>query len=120
MLNQHNPTASPIEGKRFQTDQSTSAVPQPTVVPQPVADTKQFRVDLDGVLQRLKDAPHPATWTSRERALAITKIQEAIMWLGMDLKAMKEAGLSDAPNPYPSSYDPSSPTIEPTAQGLKL
>jgi len=52
---------------------------------------------------------------SRERSLAITKIQEAIMWLGMDLKAIGES-----PNPYPESYNPESPVIEPTADGLKL
>lgn len=42
------------------------------------------------------------------------------MWLGMDLKAQSEEGASGCANPYPTSYDPSSPTIEPTADGLKL
>lgn len=52
---------------------------------------------------------------SRERSLAITKLQEAVMWLGMDLKRL------GTPNPYPSSKDPSTGTvIEPTADGLKL
>ena len=82
--------------------------------------TKQFRKDLDGVLQRLKTSgdpknPHPHARASRERSLAITKLQEAIMWLGMDLK-----DIGETPNPYPHSYDPSSPVIEPTADGLKM
>jgi hypothetical protein len=52
---------------------------------------------------------------SRERSLAITKLQEAVMWLGMDLKRL------GTENPYPSSKDPSTGTkIEPTADGLKL
>ena len=88
-----------------------------------VAFTKQTRQHLDHALQVLKqqsDHAAPTARPSRERSIAITKLQEAIMWLGMDLKAMKEAGLSDEPNPYPSSYDPSSPKIEPTADGLKL
>jgi len=83
-----------------------------------VSQTKQFRKDLDGILQRLKlssipGGPHPCR-ASRERSLAVTKIQEAIMWLGMDLKDIGES------NPYPNSYNPASPVIEPTADGLKL
>lgn len=90
----------------------------------PIIETKTFRRDLDAVLQRIKEAtgenPPPAERSgrgvrrSRERSLAVTKLQEAIMWLGMDLKAQ------DVPNPYPSSYDPSTQTIEPTADGVKL
>jgi hypothetical protein len=75
-----------------------------------IAETKQFRQDLDAVLQRIKMSPRKG----RERALAVTKLQEAIMWLGMDLKDL------GTPTPYPSSYDPSSPVVEPTADGLKL
>lgn len=91
-----------------------------------VAQTKQHRKDLDEVLQRLKDdsgrrspeesakSGNTPTRASRERSLAVTKIEEAIMWLGMDLKAQ------NTPNPYPHSYDPTSPIIDPTADGLKL
>jgi hypothetical protein len=75
-----------------------------------VIETKQFRVDLDQVLQKLKGADRK----SRERSLAVTKLQEAIMWLGMDLKDQNTA------NPYPNSYDPSNSTIDKTADGLKL
>ena len=90
--------------------------------PKEVQDTKQFRKDLDTVLQTIKrrserdpacDVEHGFR-ASRERDIAITKIQEAIMWLGMDLKSLNE------PNPYPESYNPESPDIEPTADGLKL
>ena len=92
-------------------------------------DTKQFRKDLDEALSRLKNASnadrelrgsddHPRS--SRERLLSITKIQEAIMWLGMDLKAQREEGACDCENPYPESYNPDSPVIEPTADGIKL
>jgi len=75
-----------------------------------IVETKQFRVDLDAVLQRLKDSPRK----SRERSLVVTKLQEAIMWLGMDLKDLA------APNPYPNSYNPTNTIVEPTADGLKL
>jgi hypothetical protein len=93
--------------------------------PTDVSQTKQFRKDLDAVLQRLKrdshhTAPHAGARASRERALAVTKIQEAIMWLGMDLKAINEELPGASPNPYPHSYDPASPVIEQTADGLKL
>ena len=92
------------------------------------ADTKQWRKDLDEVLQRIKrqsglgpnsDGSSPygssSAYSSFERSLAVTKLQEAIMWLGMDLKEIGET-----PNPYPHSYDPTSPVIEPTADGLKM
>jgi hypothetical protein len=89
-----------------------------------VAQTKQHRKDLDEVLQRIRRdsdrsytgerAPDHVVRTSRERSIAITKLQEAIMWLGMDLKDI------GTPNPYPSSYDPKSPVVAPTADNLKL
>jgi len=74
-----------------------------------VSYDKTLRMNIDRELQILKQLP-----ASRERSLAITKLQEAIMWLGMDLKRLNE------PNPYPQSYNPNSPDIEPTADGLKL
>lgn len=74
-----------------------------------VVANKALRRDIDEIIQRTKTLP-----PSRERALAITKLQEGVMWLGMDLKRLNEA------NPYPNSKDPSNTKIEPTADGLKL
>lgn len=76
----------------------------------PVYETKFARKELDKTLQFLKGLSR----TSDERDASIFKLKEAIMWLGMDLKALNE------PNPYPQSYNPASPVIEPTADGLKL
>lgn len=70
---------------------------------------KQLRRDIDDKIQLVKALP-----PSRERSICITKLQEAVMWLGMDLKRL------DTPNPYPNSKDPSNTKIEPTADGLKL
>ena len=104
--------------------QYNMAETETATVPPAVAQTKQHRKDLDDVLQRIKRdsdkgytgerAPDHSVRSSRERSLAITKVEEAIMWLGMDLKAQ------NTPNPYPSSYNPQSPVIEPTADNLKL
>lgn len=75
-----------------------------------VVANKQLRKGIDEKIQEIKNLP-----PSRERSLAITKLQEGVMWLGMDLKRLNEE------NPYPSSKDPSSgDKIEPTAGGLKL
>lgn len=74
-----------------------------------VIENKQLRKDIDEKIQRVKYLP-----ASRERSIAVTKLQEAVMWLGMDLKRLNE------PNPYPNSKDPSNTKIEPTADGLKL
>ncbi|MEO2064493.1 MAG: hypothetical protein ABGW97_16035 [Christiangramia sp.] len=74
-----------------------------------VKANKKLRRDLDQRLQEVKDLP-----PSRERAITITKLQEAIMWLGMDLKRLNEA------DPYPESKNPENSIIEPTADNLNL
>lgn len=75
-----------------------------------VMANKRLRQEIDVKIQEVKELP-----CSRERSLCITKLQEAVMWLGMDLKRLETL------NPYPSSKDPSTGTkIEPTADGLKL
>ena len=75
-----------------------------------VVSDKELRRDTDDIIQRIKLLP-----PSRERSLSITKLQEGVMWLGMDLKRLNQ------PNPYPSSKDPSTGLkIEPTADNLKL
>lgn len=71
---------------------------------------KQLRKAIDQLIQQLRLLP-----ASRERSLSITKLQEGVMWLGMDLKRL------GTPNPYPSSKDPETGSkVEPTADGLKL
>lgn len=85
---------------------------------------KELRRDIDAIIQRLKASSQQRESNlyraSRERSLAITKLQEAVMWLGMDLKAINEENPGAVENPYPSSKDPSTTKIEPTADGLKL
>lgn len=75
-----------------------------------VINTKQLRKDIDVLIQRVKELEK-----TRETSLAITKLQEGVMWLGMYLKKLGES------NPYPSSKDPATGIrIEPTADGLRL
>ena len=77
---------------------------------QEITENKRLRKELDEKIQEVKNLP-----PSRERSLAITKLQEAVMWLGKDLKRLNDT------NPYPSSKDPSTgDKIEPTADGLKM
>ena len=69
---------------------------------------KELRRDIDSIINRVRGLE-----SCRETAIVIMKLQEAVMWLGMDLKRLNQ------PNPYPSSKDPSTGTkIEPTADGL--
>lgn len=73
-----------------------------------IPKVKQLRKDIDDVIQRVKTLDN-----CREVSICITKLQEAVMWLGMDLKRINDI------NPYPSSKDPSTGTIiEPTADNL--
>ncbi len=71
---------------------------------------KQLRQDIDSIIQRIRELE-----SSRETSLSITKLQEGVMWLGMELKRRNDV------NPYPSSKDPSTgDKIEPTADNLKF
>lgn len=75
-----------------------------------IPKVKQLRKDIDDVIQRVKDLDG-----CREVSICITKLQEAVMWLGMDLKRIGDI------NPYPNSKDPSTGTkIDPTADNLKF
>ena len=75
-----------------------------------IPKVKQLRKDIDDVIQRVK-----ALDDCREVSICIIKLQEAVMWLGMDLKRIGET------NPYPNSKDPSTGTkIDPTADNLKF
>jgi hypothetical protein len=73
--------------------------------PDPVAETKQARQTIKALHEELSASPRK----SRSRSLAITKLEEASMWLGKDLQELNE------PNPYPRSHDPKDPVIDATA-----
>ena len=60
-------------------------------VDQEIIANKTARRDTDAIIQSIKSLP-----PSRERSLAITKLQEGVMWLGMDLKRINDS------NPSPS------------------
>lgn len=79
-----------------------------------VITVKCLRRDLDGQLKILKALP-----PSRERSLAITKIQEGVMWLGMDLNRIATENPGYLPDPYPHSKDPSNTIIDPPAEELR-
>lgn len=75
-----------------------------------IVEIKQLRKDIDSIIQRVKSIE-----PCREVSICITKLQEAVMWLGMDLKRLGN------PNPYPGSKDPNSGDIvHPTADNLKM
>ena len=75
-----------------------------------IPKVKQLRKDIDDVIQRVKTLD-----SCREVSICITKLQEAVMWLGMDLKRIGDI------NPYPNSKDPSTGTkIDTTADNLKF
>ena len=84
-------------------------------IEQEIVANKELRKNIDSIIQQVKALP-----ASRERSITITKLQEAVMWLGMDLKRINELNPTACPNPYPNSKDPSNTKIEPTADGLKL
>ena len=94
--------------------------------PTAISQINDWRRQLDGILQSIKYDSHPTAtheWarSSRERSLAVRKLQAAIMWLDMDLKAINnESPSEETTNPYPQSYNPESPVIHPTADGLTL
>lgn len=74
---------------------------------------KELRRDIDAIIQRLKtDMFNPADHaaqrrSSRERSLAVTKLQEARHWLGEDLAEL------NAPYPYPKGNDLTTTEVDP-------
>lgn len=91
---------------------------------------KQFRVDADALLQRMKEhrkqlpealASHhlakefgDAGEVMAQHTLSMRDLESAIMRQGMVLKNI------GGEKPYPESYNPASPVIEPPADGLKM
>ena len=57
-------------------------------VEQNLKATRQLMANLDSELQKLKCLDG-----SRERSLAISRLQEAILWLGLDFKKFNERNL---------------------------
>jgi len=84
-------------------------------IEQEIHQNKGLRRDIDTIIQDVKALP-----PSRERSLSITKLQEAVMWLGMDLERIRWAHPDKVSDPYPTSELPEFPKIEPTADGLRL
>jgi len=83
-------------------------------VEQHIVEVKELRRDIDVQIQKVKQLK-----ASRELSLVITKLQEGVMWSGMELKRVCEVTGVGA-NPYPNSKDPSNTKIDSTADGLKL
>lgn len=90
-----------------------------------IATAKEFRRDLDAILQRMKehkttlrtlpasDALDPGEVIA-QHIINFRDVESAIMRQGLVLKSIGN------PDPYPESRDPSSPVVAPTADGLKL
>lgn len=69
--------------------------------------SKQVRIDIDDILRRVNNME-----VSRETNLVTIKLQEAIMWMGMNLKRLGN------PNPYPNSRNTNNEKVDKTADGL--
>lgn len=69
--------------------------------------SKQVRVDIDDIIRRVKNMP-----VSAESHMSLIKLQEAIMWMGMNLKRL------GTPNPYPNGRNTNNEKVDKTADGL--
>lgn len=99
-----------LKGKNMSSPKKKDKKPTPEQILEfEIKFNKQMRQDMDYLIQEMKKVQ-----PSREREKAFTKMQEAVMWLGMDLKRL------GTPNPYPNSKNPENTIIEPTADNLKL
>jgi hypothetical protein len=93
-----------------QADEILNAIMNPEVfIANEVVKVKALRVQIDACIQAVRELSGSA-----ERTLSMRKLQEAVMWLGMDLKRLGET------NPYPNSRDTTNAIVDPTADGLKL
>lgn len=90
-----------------------------------IKQSKDWRQRLDVILQEMKtqqseERKEPPHEGGRHVAIAITELENVIMRNGMRMKEINATNPGTAPNPYPTSYDPSTAKVEPTADGLKL
>ena len=69
--------------------------------------SKQIRIDIDDIIRRVDNMP-----ISDEKNIALIKLKEAIMWMGMNLKRLGN------PNPYPNSRNTNNEKVDKTADGL--
>ena len=97
-----------LEGIKLDVDEKMGKVFEAHTENQ-VIMSKQARMDIDAVLRKLHSMV-----PCREVSLAVTKLQEGVMWLGMNLKRLNED------NPYPNSMNTNNEKIEPTADRLKF
>ena len=95
-----------------------------------IAASKQFRKELDDILQRMKQFRRVLTALGMgshfagefedageviaQHTISCRDLESAIMRQGLVLKHIGN------PDPYPESRNPASPVVEPTADGLKL
>lgn len=116
------------ENTEGQRSEKMAGTEPPSAIRELTALAKMFRKDLDDVLQKMKahrdEITTPGLYIEgvedqREvvanHVLSLRHVEDAIMRQGMALKC-----IGATPNPYPNSYKPESPVIEPTADGLKL
>ena len=69
--------------------------------------SKQVRIDVDDIIRRVTNMP-----VSAESHMSLIKLQEAVMWMGMNLKRL------GSPNPYPNSRNTNNEKVDKTADGL--
>ena len=69
--------------------------------------SKQVRIDVDDIIRRIDNMP-----ISDEKNIALIKLKEAIMWMGMNLKRLGN------PNPYPNSRNTNNEKVDKTADNL--
>lgn len=80
-----------------------------------VRQVKSLRRSIDEVIQEVRQVK-----SSREVSLTITKLQEGVMWLGMELKRIGQENPGLISPPYPDGKNPENTKIQPVAGGLKL
>ena len=76
-------------------------------------------VSVKEARRALTDIERALPGGSRPLAVAHTKLEEAVMWLGKELQRINEEFPGLAPNPYPNSRNPESPVIDPPAEEIK-
>jgi hypothetical protein len=72
--------------------------PEPSAFEYEITEEHQLRRDIDAIIQRIKNLPG-----SSERSLSITRLQEAILWIGMDLTRLHELDLYSSSKKVPDT-----------------
>lgn len=88
-------------------------------LPSENADMAERVGRIKALRRSLTDLERSVPQGSRPLSIVHTKLDEAVMWLGQELRRLDDLNPGAAPDPYPTSRDPKVTAVDPIAAEVK-